>query len=182
MTVRSASPSPSRAVGNRLRLTTAVCALVALAACSAGPREQVGAVLGGAAGGVAGAQIGQGTGQLAATAAGAGLGTLAGAGVGRGLDRSAETRAAAVPDRRGRTVVRRVQRPVADPTRQVPIPGARVPGSFWSWLPDFDPPAPMRNVQQAAAPAVSSDCVSLDGPRLKPAYRCTTDGVSYVVQ
>lgn len=182
MTVRSASPSPSRAVGNRLRLTTAVCALVALAACSAGPREQVGAVLGGAAGGVAGAQIGQGTGQLAATAAGAGLGTLAGAGVGRSLDRSAETQAAAVPDRRGRTVVRRVQRPVADPTRQVPIPGARVPGSFWSWLPDFDPPAPMRNVQRAAAPAVSSDCVPLDGPRLKPAYRCTTDGVSYVVQ
>jgi hypothetical protein len=79
-------------------------------------------------------------------------------------------------------VVRRVQRPVADPTRQVPIPGARVPGSFWSWLPDLDPPAPMRNVEQASSPAGNRDCVQLDGPRLKPAYRCTTDGVTYVVQ
>ena len=180
MTVGYATPDRPKA--NRLRLAAAVCALAVLAACSAGPREQAGAVLGGAAGGVAGAQIGQGTGQLAATAAGAGLGTLAGAGVGRSLDRRAETRAAAVPDRRGGRVVRRVQRPVADPTRQVLIPGARVPGSFWSWLPDFDPPAPMRNVERASAPAGNSDCVLLDGPRLKPAYRCTTDGVRYVLQ
>ncbi|MBK1667251.1 hypothetical protein CKO28_04235 [Rhodovibrio sodomensis] len=166
----------------KLGFAVAVAALVTLAACGTGPREQVGGVLGGAAGGVAGAQIGQGTGRLAATAAGAGLGTLAGAAAGRSLDRAATTREVATRSASGRTVVRRLDRPVADPTRQVPIPGARVPGSFWSWLPDFAPPAPMRNVKQAAAPAQSDDCVPLDGPRLKPAYRCTTDGVTYIVQ
>ncbi|MDZ7711987.1 MAG: hypothetical protein U5L06_02150 [Rhodovibrio sp.] len=166
----------------RLRLAAAMLSVVALTACGSGPREQVGAVVGGAAGGLAGAQIGQGTGQLAATAGGAGLGALAGAAVGRDLDRAAASREVATRDRPARATVRRVARPVADPTRQVPIPGARMPGSFWSWLPDFDPPAPMRNVARAAAPAENADCVPIDGPRLKPAYRCTTAGVSYVVQ
>jgi len=170
----------------RLRIGLAAVVVTALAGCGAGPGESVGGVLGGAAGGVAGAQVGQGTGQLAATAAGAGVGALAGAAAGRSVDRSVERRAAARErgprDRRRPVAAPRLERPVADPTRQVPIPGAKVPGSFWSWLPDFDPPAPMRNVQQAAAPAENPDCAPLDGPRLKPAYRCTTDGVSYIVQ
>jgi hypothetical protein len=166
----------------RLRLAAALVSVVALVGCGSGPREQVGAVVGGAAGGLAGAQIGQGTGQLAATAGGAGLGALAGAAVGRNLDRAATSREVATRDRRGRVPVRRLDRPVADPTRQVPIPGARVPGSFWAWLPDFAPPAPMRNVARAADPATNADCVPIEGPRLKPAYRCTSDGISYVVQ
>jgi hypothetical protein len=165
-----------------LRQVLAVAAVGALAACSAGPSEQVGGVLGGAAGGLAGAQVGQGTGQLAATAGGAGLGALAGAAVGRDLDRRSVSREVATRDRRAPATVLRLARPVADPTRQVPIPGAQVPGGFWAWLPDFDPPAPMRNVEQAAVPAESADCVPIDGPRLKPAYRCTQDGVTYVVQ
>ncbi|MBK1695705.1 hypothetical protein [Rhodovibrio salinarum] len=168
--------------GVSTRLAVVALALTTLAACSAGPREQVGAVLGGAAGGVAGAQIGQGTGQLAATAGGAGLGTLAGAAAGRSLDRAADTRRVAPREVRRRPVVRQLAQPVAEPTRQVPIPGADVPGSFWFWLPDFAPPAPMRNVQQAAVPASDPDCVPLDRQQLKPAYRCTTQGVTYVVQ
>jgi hypothetical protein len=153
----------------RGRITTglALVALAGLVACSGGPGERIGAVAGGAAGGVAGTQIGSGTGQLAATAGGAGVGALLGAEAGRRID--AANRA---PTRR----------PVAEPTRQVPIPGAYVPGSFWSWLPDLEQPAPMRNVARTGAPAQSGDCVRLGGPRLKPAYRCTTGGVSYVVQ
>ena len=172
-------------------LGLAAVAAMALTACGVGPREQVGAVLGGAAGGVAGAQIGSGTGQLAATATGAGLGTLAGAGVGRSLDRQArraaptregKTREVALVPRGGRTGIRRLQPLVADPTRQVPIPGAHVPGSFWSWLPDLSPPAPMRNLQRVAAPGDSEACVPLDGPRLKSTFRCTTGGATYVLQ
>lgn len=218
------------------RRALAVLALAGLAACAAGPREQLGAVLGGAAGGLAGAQVGQGSGRLAATAAGAGLGTLAGSALGRDLDRLADSPTARArttyhrpPDHDARRYPRyerrrdgrygpwragpvyrqddwryarpayrrddwryarpayrragpRLARPVADPTRQVPIPGAHVPGSFWAWLPDLAPPAPMRNVRQVAAPAASADCVRLEEPRLKPAYRCTTDGLSYVLQ
>jgi hypothetical protein len=166
----------------RLRLAAVMFSAVALTACGSGPREQVGAVVGGAAGGLAGAQVGQGTGQLAATAGGAGLGALVGAAVGRDLDRAATSREVATRDRRGRVTVRRLDRPIADPTRQVPIPGARVPGSLWAWLPDFDPPAPMRNVARADDPATSPDCVAIDGPRLKPAYRCTSNGVTYIAQ
>ncbi len=166
----------------RLRLAAVMFSAVALTACGSGPREQVGGVVGGATGGLAGAQVGQGSGQLAATAGGAGLGALAGAAVGRDLDRAAASREVATRDRRDRVTVRRLDRPIADPSRQVPIPGARVPGSFWAWLPDFDPPAPMRNVARADDPATNRDCEPIDGPRLKPAYRCTTDGVSYVVQ
>ena len=70
-----------------LRIAVAGAALMALAACSSGPGETGGALLGGAAGGVLGSQIGSGTGQLVATGAGAGLGALAGASVGRSIDR-----------------------------------------------------------------------------------------------
>ena len=67
----------------------AVVALM-LAACAtdAGPKQQVGTILGGVAGAVAGAQFGSGKGQLAATAVGTLLGAYLGNEVGKSLDRA----------------------------------------------------------------------------------------------
>lgn len=192
--------------------------VLALAACSAGPNERIGAVAGGAAGGLAGAQVGDGRGQLAATAAGAGLGALLGAEAGRRIDAADRMRARVEPGRyRGgrfhrdrydprlhggdwyhggpygyhgprrygprEPYARWAPRIVADPTQQVPIPGAKVPGGgFWAWLPDVGSSGPMRNVATPVDPAADPACSTIDRPTLKPAYRCTRDGVRYVVQ
>ena len=61
---------------------------VSLAACveSAGPKQQIGTLLGAAGGAVAGAQIGKGKGKLVATAAGTLLGAFVGSKVGKWLD------------------------------------------------------------------------------------------------
>ena len=65
-------------------------AVLSLAACSQsdGPKQQVGTLLGAAAGAVAGAQFGSGRGALAATAVGTLLGALAGSEIGKSLDRA----------------------------------------------------------------------------------------------
>lgn len=74
-------------------------------------------------------------------------------------------------------------RPVADPTRQVPIPGAKVPGGgLAALLPDLGPPPVIRNVAVPADPAADPACSPVDQPTLKPAYSCQIDGVSFVVQ
>ncbi len=61
-----------------------------LAACTtdAGPKQQLGTILGGVGGAVAGAQLGSGKGRLAATAVGAVLGAFLGNEVGKSLDRA----------------------------------------------------------------------------------------------
>ncbi len=63
-------------------------AALSLTACmeSAGPKQQIGTLLGAAGGAVAGAQIGDGKGRLAATAAGTLLGAFVGSKVGKWLD------------------------------------------------------------------------------------------------
>lgn len=212
-------------------------ALLALGACGTGPNERIGAVAGGAAGGLAGAQIGDGRGQLAATAVGAGLGALLGAEAGRRVDAANRTgprygRPGPGPyyrdpyspepgpgvdtygahdrpyggdpwraDARGddgarwhhdrerwqygprRSVVRAAPRIVADPTRQVPIPGAKVPGGgLGAWLPDLGPAPAIRNAGVPADPAADPACSPIDQPTLKPAYSCRVNGVSFVVQ
>ena len=72
-------------------------ALVSLSACASGPKQFGGALLGGAAGGLAGAQVGDGRGQLAATAAGALLGGFLGSEAGLSLDRADAVHAAGRP-------------------------------------------------------------------------------------
>lgn len=59
-----------------------------LAACmeSAGPKQQIGTLLGAVGGAAAGAQIGEGKGRVAATAAGTLLGAFVGSKVGKWLD------------------------------------------------------------------------------------------------
>lgn len=184
--------------------TLLLAATVALAACSSGPHEPVGAVLGGAAGGLAGSRIGSGSGQLVATGVGAGLGALLGAEAGRDIDRAADARHGALTPRRAyrthahaprhaygpraRPVAwtydtRPAARPVADVHRQVAIPGARQKDDFHFW--DFLTPrepivAPQ--VQQAAAPAADASCTRSDAPTLKPVYVCRTGGATYVRQ
>jgi hypothetical protein len=179
------------ALATGLRTAAAGLAALALAACSAGPGESVGAVLGGTAGGLAGAQIGSGDGRLVATGVGAGLGALAGASAGRALDRQAAAETRRVAAVRGpaeeprRTVrLRRLETPVADVHRQVAIPGAEQQddiGFFDFLLPQPEPhfPAP---VEQAAAPAQDPGCRPLDAPTLEPVYRCTDGAAGYVVQ
>lgn len=73
-----------------LKLLVVGAMVISLAACtdSTGPKQQVGTLLGAAAGAVAGAQIGSGSGQLAATAVGTLLGALAGSEIGKSLDRA----------------------------------------------------------------------------------------------
>ncbi len=75
---------------NRIRyIAFVMLGSVALSACEgAGPKEQVGTVIGAAAGAVLGAQVGKGKGQLAATAAGTLLVALAGSEIGKSLDRA----------------------------------------------------------------------------------------------
>ncbi len=70
---------------------SALIAVVAmsLAACSdAGPKENVGTIVGGVGGAVIGSQIGSGSGQIVATAAGTLIGAFLGREVGRSLDKS----------------------------------------------------------------------------------------------
>lgn len=181
-----------------------LAATVALAACSAGPHERVGAVLGGAAGGLAGSQIGSGSGQLVATGVGAGLGALLGAEVGRDIDRTAYTRHRAVAPRptyrpyrhgprhayasRARPAgwtydARPTEPPVGDVQRQVAIPGARQKDDFHFW--DFlTPREPIvrPQVRQAAAPESDSGCTRSDAPTLKPVYVCQSGAATYVRQ
>jgi hypothetical protein len=185
-----ASQSPNRGLARRLGIGAAACAALALAACSTGPGEGVGAVLGGTAGGLAGAQIGSGDGRLVATGVGAGLGALAGASAGRALDRqaAAERRVEVVrtpADGPRRTVtVRPLATPVADVHRQVAIPGAEQRddiGFFDFLLPEPEPHFPPA-VQQVAAPASDPACRRAEAATLKPVYRCTDGAASYVVQ
>ncbi|MCR9257196.1 MAG: RT0821/Lpp0805 family surface protein [Alphaproteobacteria bacterium] len=72
-----------------LMKSTALAAVLALglAGCAQnGAKENVGGLLGAAAGGLAGSKIGTGSGQLAAVAIGALLGGLAGQSIGRQMD------------------------------------------------------------------------------------------------
>ena len=75
---------------NTLNVLAVSAVVLSLAACSdsSGPKQQVGTLLGAAAGAVAGAQVGSGRGRLAATAVGTLLGALAGSEVGKSLDRA----------------------------------------------------------------------------------------------
>jgi surface antigen len=63
---------------------------MSLTACAsdAGPKEQVGTILGGVGGAAVGSQIGGGSGQIIATAAGTLLGAYIGREVGRSLDKA----------------------------------------------------------------------------------------------
>ncbi len=62
---------------------------LSLAACAdAGPKENVGTVIGGVSGAVIGAQFGKGSGQLVGVAAGTLIGAFVGREVGRSLDRA----------------------------------------------------------------------------------------------
>lgn len=71
------------------RIMAAVSALALLGACAdEGPKQQIGAVLGGIGGAVAGAQFGSGTGRLVGVAAGTMIGALLGSEVGKSLDRA----------------------------------------------------------------------------------------------
>ncbi len=73
----------------RYRFAIVVAGALILTGCEgAGPKEQIGTVVGAAAGAVIGAQVGKGKGQLAATAAGTLLGALAGSEIGKSLDRA----------------------------------------------------------------------------------------------
>lgn len=71
---------------------------------------------------------------------------------------------------------------VAEPARQVPIPGAEVPGTFWHWLVWPATETPHRAVAQVAEPAAHDACQPLAGDLLKPAYRCRHGRVTYVLQ
>ncbi|HSE76532.1 MAG TPA: RT0821/Lpp0805 family surface protein [Alphaproteobacteria bacterium] len=67
----------------------AVSVAVALAACSdAGPKENIGTIVGGVGGAVIGSQIGSGSGQIVAAAAGTLIGAYLGREVGRSLDKA----------------------------------------------------------------------------------------------
>ena len=66
----------------------AMALLLAACATDAGPKQQLGTLLGGVGGAVVGAQIGDGKGQLAATAIGTLLGAYVGSEIGKSLDRA----------------------------------------------------------------------------------------------
>ena len=68
-------------------MATAAVALSLVACQDAGPKQQIGTLLGAAVGGLAGSQVGKGKGQLVGIAVGTLLGSLAGSEVGKSLDR-----------------------------------------------------------------------------------------------
>lgn len=70
----------------RLWLVGAVALSLAACAESAGPKQQIGTLLGAAGGAAAGAQIGKGKGRVVAAAAGTLLGAFVGSKVGKWLD------------------------------------------------------------------------------------------------
>ncbi len=73
----------------RIKYSLIPLVALSLAACAdAGPKENVGTVLGGVGGAVIGAQFGKGTGQLVGVAAGTLIGAFVGREVGRSLDRA----------------------------------------------------------------------------------------------
>lgn len=76
--------------GKTVRALVAAFGIVSLAACTsgAGPKEQVGTVMGAAAGAAIGSQIGGGSGRTVAIAVGTLLGSLMGSEIGRSLDRA----------------------------------------------------------------------------------------------
>lgn len=67
-------------------VVSAVLVCASLTGCAAGPKEEVGMVIGGVLGGVLGHQIGGGRGQTAATILGAIAGGAIGASIGRSMD------------------------------------------------------------------------------------------------
>ncbi|MBI5442288.1 MAG: glycine zipper 2TM domain-containing protein [Deltaproteobacteria bacterium] len=73
--------------------------LLVLAGCAGTEREQVGTVIGGAAGGLLGSQVGEGSGRTAAIIAGAILGGAAGRSIGTAIDKSDEEKAQAALER-----------------------------------------------------------------------------------
>lgn len=77
-------------VRKTLQVAVVSVSLIGMAACTsgAGPKEQVGTVLGAGGGAAIGSQIGQGKGQMVAIAVGTLLGAMAGGEIGRSLDRA----------------------------------------------------------------------------------------------
>ena len=69
-------------------IAVAAAAMLALAGCSGGEKEQAGTVIGAGLGALAGSQIGKGTGNLVAVAVGTLAGAALGGEVGRSLDRA----------------------------------------------------------------------------------------------
>ena len=76
------------AVRKAMTLLFLVVLLIAMTGCGAGPKEQIGAVLGAGLGGLAGSFIGDGQGQLIAVAAGTLAGGFLGSEVGKSLDKA----------------------------------------------------------------------------------------------
>ena len=71
------------------RILAASGIVLMLAACqNAGPKQQLGTLLGGAAGAVAGSHVGKGDGRLVGVALGTLYGSLIGGGIGQSLDRA----------------------------------------------------------------------------------------------
>ena len=72
-----------------IRIAAAGAIALSLAACqNAGPKQQMGTLLGAAAGAVAGSHVGKGKGRMAGIAIGTLYGSLIGSGIGQSLDRA----------------------------------------------------------------------------------------------
>ena len=69
-------------------IAVAAAAMLALAGCSGGEKEQAGTVIGAGLGALAGSQVGKGTGKLVAVAVGTLAGAALGGEVGKSLDRA----------------------------------------------------------------------------------------------